>query len=216
VSKVKIDGGWYDDDRHEYTTDAGVRVPSITQVIKLAGFSDFSGIDPAVLENAARRGTEVHALAAAYNQFGEVDPAWVSEECEPYFNSYMKFLAESGYKPDPQWTEVPIIANVCGMLIGVTPDSHGTLGRYKAVVELKCTASREPYWSIQTAIQECAIYKSNRCGRVRRHALILKKDGTYRLGEEYTDHENDMADGIAALRCVWWRINHGEKIWEKA
>lgn len=212
MSKVKIEGGWFDEEKHIYTDESGVFCPSLTQVLKLQGLSDYSGIDPEVLENAARRGTEVHGLAAVFNRYGELDPAWISEECQPYIDAYFDFIMDTGFKPDPQWTEVPMIATIHGMKIGITPDCHGTMGRNKAIVELKCTSGRMPSWSIQTALQEMGIYKSNHCGRVRRYALMLMKDRKYRLGDEHTNHEEDAANGIAALRNVWWRINHGQDL----
>lgn len=209
----KIQGGTFQDEPfHAYYDDAGNFVPSITQVLKLQGLSDYSGIDPDVLENAARRGTEVHALAAAYNRYGEIDPDWITEETRPYFDAYMQFLADSGFKPDPAWVETPIIATVHGFKIGITPDCFGVLGKYPAIIEFKATAAEQPSWAVQTAIQECGIFNSNHCGRVRRHALMLLKTGKYRLLAEYTNHVEDLANGIAALRNVWWRIQAGQKL----
>ena len=214
MSKVKIEGGFYEDETHSYTTDAGVWVPSLTQILKLQGLSDYSGLDPEVLENAARRGTEVHGLAATFNQFGEIDPNWITDECDAYFSAYMKFLDESHFKPDPAWTERAFIAQVYGLSYGVTPDTYGQRGRDKVLIEFKCTAAEQPSWAVQTAAQEAGIFKSNRCGRVRRYALMLRKDATYRL-VEYTNHDDDMAQFVAALRNVHWRLAHGQKLWER-
>jgi len=211
VSKVKIEGGWFDEDCHIYTDELGVFVPSLTQILKLQGLSDYSGIDPEVLENAARRGTEVHGLAATFNQLGEIDPNWITDECDAYFSAYMKFLDDSHFKPDPAWTERSFIANIQGFSLGMTPDTYGTYGRYQAIIEFKCTSGEQPSWAVQTAAQEAGIFKSNRCGRVRRFALMLRKDATYKL-IEYTNHDEDMATLVAALRCVWWRINHGQDL----
>lgn len=212
---LTIPGGTFDQSEHIYRDVDGRYVPSLTQVLKLQGLSDYGNIDPAVLENAARRGSEVHELAAAYNQHGEVDPAWISDETRPYFDALMKFYSDTGFKPDPQWSECTMIATIHGFKIGITPDCHGTLGRDKCVVEFKCTATRQPSWTIQTALQEMGIYASNRCGRVRRFALMLMKTGKYNLGDEHTNHESDMHNGIAALRNVWWRIEAGQDLRKK-
>lgn len=209
--RTAIQGGWFDDEQHRYFDANGNFVPSLTQILKWQGFVDYSAVDDEVLENAARRGTEVHALAAAYNQFGEVDPAWVSEECQPYFDAYMKFLRESRFVPDPQWSEKPMIARVNGYAFGCTPDIFGKRGRDQVLIEFKCAAKAMDHWSIQTAAQEGAIFNSNHCGRVRRHTLMLRKDGTYKLLPEYTDHAGDMAEFAAALRNCWWRLNHGQR-----
>ena len=43
----------------------GVRVPSVTEIVKEAGVADFSRIPPAVLEKAAARGRKAHMVAEA-------------------------------------------------------------------------------------------------------------------------------------------------------
>ena len=214
--KVKIQGGWFEDSpKHAYFADSGEWIPSLTQVLKLTGLSDYSGIDEDVLQRAAERGTKVHELAATFNRYGDLDPSWVDEETQPYIEAYFAFLKETGFKPDPEWTEVPMIASIAGFLVGVTPDCHGILRANKCIIELKATASKQDSWSIQTAIQEASIYRSNRCGRVRRYSLMLMKDARYLLSDEYTNHEDDMECGIAALRCVWRRLRAGQKLWER-
>ena len=212
---TQIQGGSFSTEPHEYRDSDNRWLPSLTQILKLQGLSDYSGIDPDVLENAARRGTEVHALAATYNQYGELDPSWVTEETQPYLDAYFYFLSDTGFKPDPQWTERSMIATIHNMRLGVTPDCYGTMKREKWLVELKCTASRQPSWSIQTALQEMGIFGSNHCGRVRRFALMLMKTGKYNLGAEHTNHESDSANGIAALRNVYWRMEAGQDLRKK-
>ena len=215
MSIIQIPGGTFNDDPHEYRDEKGRFVPSLTQVLHLQGLSDYGGIDPAVLENAARRGSEVHALAAAWNEFGELDPNWLTEETMPYLEAYFAFLTDTGFKPDPQWTERSMIATIHKFPIGVTPDCFGTKGREKWLVELKCTSQRQASWSIQTCLQELAIFGSNHCGRVRRFALMLMKTGKYSLGVEHTNHEYDCANGIAALRNVYWRLDAGQDLRSK-
>lgn len=210
--KVPINGGYYSDDEHIYTDERGVFVPSLTQILHLQGLSDYFGIDEDVLENAARRGSEVHALAAAWNQYGDVDPGWISPECDAYFSAYMKFLDESDYKPAPEWTEKPFIAVICGYKVGMTPDTYGKMRKDNVLIEIKCTAAPQPSWALQTAAQEAGIFKSNRCGRIRRHALMLKKDGNYKLLPEYTDHERDMRNMLAAIQNVYWRLEAGQDL----
>lgn len=210
--RTKIQGGWFSDDPHLYTDEQGKFVPSLTQVLKLQGLSDYFGVDEAVMENAARRGTEVHSLAAMYNKYGDLDPSWITKETQPYFSAYMDFLEHSGFQPDSAWTELPMIATIHGFKLGVTADAHGKMGRANVVLELKTTSARQPSWSIQTCLQECAIYQTNRCGRAKRYALMLMADGKYRLGEEHTDHDTDLAVGIAALRCVYWRMESGQDL----
>ena len=40
----------------------------------------------------------------------------------------------------------------------------------------------------------------------------LMKTGKYNLGAEHTNHEEDLANGIAALRNVYWRMDDGQDL----
>lgn len=213
--RVPIDNGWFDESIHAYYTVDGLRVPSLTQVLKFAGLTNYGMIDDEVLANAARRGSEVHSLADSYNREGldGIDPAWITPETRPYFSAYLKFIDETGFIPDPAWSERPMIATVHNLLVGVTPDIFGRLGRDKALFEIKCASAVQDSWSIQTAIQEMAIFKSNHVGRVRRFALQLFNDGRYKM-HPHTEHQEDEADGIAALRLTWRRLKRGQKLFD--
>ncbi len=214
MTTVAIHGGTFDSEGHLYRDANGLFVPSLTQVLKLQGLSDYSGIDPEVLENAARRGTEVHELAAAYNTYGEVDPSWITDETRPYFEAYLAFMRDTKFKPDPAWSERAMIVNIHNMPVGLTPDCFGRLGKWDAVVEIKAASAVQPSWSVQTGLQEMGIFRSNHVGRVQRFALQLFKNGNYKL-HPHTNHQEDEAVGIAALRLVHWRINHKQRVWEK-
>lgn len=212
---LEIPGGRFCDDPHRYEDCDGRWLPSLTQTFKLCGMSDFSGADPEDMANAARRGTALHELVEVWNREGDCDPAWITDELTGYFAGYRKFLGDTGFVCDPQWTEAPMIATIRGMRIGMRPDVFGKLRRDKAVVEIKAASSVQATWSVQTALQELGIHSSNNVGRVRRFALQLFKDGRYKL-HEHTNHQQDEAIGIAALRLVWWRIDQKQKLWEAA
>jgi hypothetical protein len=210
---TQIQGGSFSTEPHQYLDEQNAWVPSCTQAIKLAGLSNFDGARQEDMDAAAERGTELHELVECYNREGDYDPNWLLPEIEGYFHGYLKFLGDTHFVPDPAWTETPIIATICGMKIGMKLDMFGSFGRDKAVVEVKAASSVQDSWAIQTALQELGVYKSNHVGRVRRYALQLKKDGTYKL-HSYTNHQEDEAIAIAALRLVWWRLNHKQKLWE--
>lgn len=215
MSIQTIPGGTFNDDPHEYRTVDGVWVPSLTQTIRLAGLSNFDGADLEDMANAARRGNALHGVVEVYGKDKEgLDPTWITEEIEGYFNGYLAFERDTGFVADPAWTELPMIATVFGMSIGMKPDLFGRLGKYNAVVELKAASSVQASWSIQTGLQEMGIFKSNHLGRVQRFALQLFKNGRYKL-HPHTNHQEDEAVGIAALRTVHWRLARGQKLWKE-
>lgn len=83
-------------DAHTYELD-GVRVPSVTTVLRASGLIDFNGIPRPILEAARRRGTIVHQAIHFYNE-DDLD----LETFERDFPSYAGYLrswialAESG------------------------------------------------------------------------------------------------------------------------
>jgi hypothetical protein len=212
--RTAIQGGWFCDDPHRYEDEQGNFVVSATQVLKLNGLSNYDDVADDVMENAARRGSLVHDLAFAHNKFGEVDPNWLTDETSGYFDGYLKFLSDTGFTPTGDWIEKGIICRIHNFAIGLTPDIFGKIGRDPWVVEIKAASAVQASWSIQTCLQELGIYGSNHCGRCRRGALQLFKDGRYKL-HPHTNHQEDEAVAIAALRLVHWRMNHGQDLQKK-
>jgi hypothetical protein len=83
----------FEPESHTYRM-AGRVVPSVTQVLSI--LSDFSMVDPAVLEAAADRGTKVHAAIDLDNR-GELEEEALDPELAPYVTQWRRFLAESGF-----------------------------------------------------------------------------------------------------------------------
>jgi hypothetical protein len=82
---------------HTYTLD-GCVVPSVTQVLKRAGFCDFSHVQPTILEANQQRGTAVHKAICYYNQNdlpGDFDRQFPT--LAPYLAAWIAFVRESGY-----------------------------------------------------------------------------------------------------------------------
>jgi len=214
VSIISIDGGTFQREGHIYRDSTGVLVPSITQILRLQGLTDYSMIAPDVLRNAQERGTEVHDLTAAYDTHGEIDESWITDRVRPYYQAYMKFRAENHFVPDPEWIEKGIIATLFGMKVAMTPDRFGKLNGHDCVLELKCVEAEQPSWAFQTAAQELGVYKSTRAGRAIRIAVQLKKSGKYHL----CSHKNgayDVSQFIAATTTVYGRMNAGQDLLAK-
>ena len=62
----------YFDDTHTYLYD-GLILPSVTQILGVKYRNDYASIPPAVLENAAKRGTEIHKAIENFNVSGYDD-----------------------------------------------------------------------------------------------------------------------------------------------
>lgn len=212
----KIDGGIFNDSPHGYRDDAGKWVVSLTQLLKFQGLSDYYGIAHDVMENASRRGSDVHSICESFDRYGDFDPSWITEETKPYFEGWQEFLADTGFIVDKDWIERGLITSVFGMTVGMKLDRRGLLNGQDTVCEIKCTSAIQPSWAIQTAGQELGVQGGNRCGRMGRIAVQLRKSGKkkYKI-DRHENHDEDPRQLSYALGNLHWRIKAGQKLWER-
>lgn len=74
METFSIKGGTleYFDEMHTYLYD-GLMLPSVTQILGVKYRNDYASVPPAVLNNAAQRGTAVHKAIENYNNSGYDD-----------------------------------------------------------------------------------------------------------------------------------------------
>ena len=74
MGTFSIKGGTleYFDETHTYLYD-GLMLPSVSQILGTKYKNDYASVPPAVLDNAARRGTAVHKAIENYNNLGYDD-----------------------------------------------------------------------------------------------------------------------------------------------
>lgn len=74
METFSIKGGTleYFDDTHTYLYD-GLMLPSVTQILSVRYKNDYASVPPAVLNNAAKRGTAVHKAIENFNVSGYDD-----------------------------------------------------------------------------------------------------------------------------------------------
>lgn len=85
----------FDKASHTYRY-AGVRVPSVTQVLAL--INDYSKVAPAVLEIARQEGEDMHAMAELDFQ-DNLDEAALPEWLVPRLAALRRFVEETGFQP---------------------------------------------------------------------------------------------------------------------
>ncbi len=152
---------------------AGQVVPSVTQILR--PLYDFSSVPPGVLAAKAELGTMVHAACELHDQ-GRLDESSIDEDCLPYVEAYRAWRHASG---------AVILLNEQQVYHGMHRYA-GTLDRVVSiddeewVIDLKTSASIHRGTGPQTAAYEQAL----NFGRpLRRGALQLRPDGSYRLHE---------------------------------
>ncbi len=140
---------------HEYIVP-GRQVISTSDVIQLAGLSNFDGIPKAVLDNARWRGQQVDTAIKGYetmlrdhNEEAALD--WIYDQMEGdlaeirlQFEAYRGWKHSVGFEMVHDSNESKVYPIGDDLLIGATPDLRGSLfclgERIAAIIDLKCTS----------------------------------------------------------------------------
>ena len=194
----------FDEATHIYRDSDGKAHPSVTQILSQAGIFDYSAVSAEVLENARRRGVNVHKCTAEYDLTGDLDPTWLQDDEVPYFEAWLKFRREFHCKIVD--IEKALLAPVHGILVGGTPDRIASMGRARYVIDIKCTAAKHDGWRLQTAFYEMMLTGRSSCGHMGRLVVQLFPTGNYSVISH--DDASDANIAIAALLLTTWKRNH--------
>lgn len=199
-------------DPHEYRWN-DAKVPSVSDVI--APLEDFAGIPPAVLDNAAARGKEVHEACAAIDNGQEYA---YTEESLPYIEAYKRFLAETGFVPTlieaPMYHELHGYAGTIDRL-GTFPFSLRAPHRSRdkrvrnreVLLDIKTAGIVSPAASIQLVGYEQLVATNYGYRAMPRKVLHLRPDGTYKLID--CTETGDWGIFLSLLYVYKWKQRHG-------
>jgi len=164
----------FDEEKHLYLYDGHI-YPSVTEIC--APLQSFADVSPAVLQQAQRRGTQVHEYAQLIDYGVEPDALEVEPELAGYVLAYMRFLRD--YKPEWDMIEQPLVSTA--QHYAGTLDRFGKIDGRPWLVDLKTTAQPKRPTLISWACQLEGYARMMECDIYRRADLQLKKDGSYRL-----------------------------------
>ena len=164
----------FDEEKHIYTYDGHI-YPSVTEIC--APLQSFADVSPAVLQQAQRRGTQVHEYCQLIDYGVEPDALEVEPELAGYVLAYMRFLRD--YKPEWTMIEQPLVSTA--EHYAGTLDRFGKIDGRPWLVDIKTTAQPKRPTLISWACQLEGYARMLECDIYRRTDLQLKKDGTYRL-----------------------------------
>lgn len=185
---------------------AGERVPSVTEVLDLAGLTDIHRIigivGEDVVRNAAKRGSLVHGYCEMIDLDPQFEISTAPLSVQGYLAGYQKFIREMGCAPILiEETVVSTAHRFAG-----TVDRVGYIGRILYTYDLKTPAAPDPSWRLQAAGYAIAI--DEQLGeRTHRACLQLKPNGTYKF-HAYAD-PGDVHTFLAAVRVAHYRLAHG-------
>jgi hypothetical protein len=212
----------FDEATHAYQRN-GLAVLSVTRALEFAGLTNYEGVRQEVLERRSLIGRYVHSATHYYDE-GVLD--WNSyqddnphdQEMKARVQAWAKFRKETGFTP--RLCEEAFIANVNGMVYGLTPDRLGDIHGNECVLDIKTSAVLQPWYGIQIAAYAMGIPCSDLfsprarfCAR-RRMVVQLLPNGDYKK-RDYTDPV-DADVFLAALLVATWKMEHGTKVKEIA
>jgi hypothetical protein len=184
----------FDEAVHSYRLNGRV-VPSVTQVLKLAGVVDDEWYDDA----SCLRGTYVHEATEMFDK-GELDEETLDPVIVPYLGAWKAFLRESKAEIiDIEKRVVNEVYRYAGTL-----DRIAIVAKRLTVIDIK-TGSPEPSHQLQTAGYARCLPES-----VQRLAVYLRDDGTYK-SVEHADF-GDAHVFLAAVAVANWKLGHGWKL----
>lgn len=181
-----MDKVFFNEEKHTYEI-AGVEYPSVTEICEPISFVKLDALSKQVLSNAARRGSEVHALLSEFVMSEDVKGVLenATSETFPYFSGFVEWWHT--YKPITLFSEFAMgsaTLGYCG-----TCDFICRIDGKVVLVDFKTTSSIDKkYLAVQLAG-----YKNlcSACGINidKTFVLHLKKDGSYTYKEIEPDYE---------------------------
>jgi hypothetical protein len=176
-------------------TCAANNIPRVTEILK--SYSGYDNVPKNILENAAQRGTAVHALCAGIAKGAWVPDSMVQEEYKGYVSSFM------------QWNEA-VVKEYVVIEKRYTDETKRFSGQVDFVIraydgelylaDLKTTAKPHKTHPIQMAAYT-HLLKSNGI-EVKGAALIyLDKEGVYPPVHHYVGLHEELKIFEAALQC---------------
>lgn len=162
------------DNNHTYEVD-GVKMDSVSEILRFLSREVYSDIDQFRLDNAAGRGTAVHTACEVLYKYKTVECA---PEIEPYVMAFIQFLKD--HKCDFTDIERPL-ADVERRIAG-TPDLCGTVDGEDAIVDMKAQAViHKPLVKAQLNEYRDLRIKNGKPAAKKLYCLQLMNDGKYRL-----------------------------------
>lgn len=226
----------FDREQHAYTLH-GVRVPSVTGILKAQGLIQLDHIPSFVLERARKRGSDVHALLHYFNEgdldTGDVDP-WDLSRLDPVVlqamdlgsvdHAYVGYIA--GWQHFLRQRNFQIllcehrIASRRHRVAG-TLDCLGILDDEGALIDFKTGDPDDVAADLQTAAYLGISYEWSELDAklkdildtlktIRRYSVRLRRDGKFTV-ERY-DNPRDYTDFCTLTAAYHLAVERGRKV----
>ena len=166
----------------------GKPIPSVTTV--LSGLTDYSAIDPAILQIAREKGKAIHKMVEL-DCLNNLDETTLPEWMRPALERWRQFVSESGFSVIASEQRVHSLAyGYAGTL-----DLYGEMRGHKVIIDIKRSFLAGSVIGFQLAGYKATFAPEDR--NIKRYALRLSEKGLYQL-RGYTD-KNDFNHFLTCL-----------------
>ena len=178
----------FSESNHEYRLD-GIKLPSVTQVLQGAGLSDFSKVNPELLERAKKFGSAAHLACQLFDE-NRLDMKSLDPALEPRLESWILFKRDFGIT---EFKEIEkqvysIKYQYAGCLDRLTMDD--------ALIEIKTCTTIPKTTGLQLMGYQIAREEMSKI-KIKRRLCVQLLDGTYKM-EEY----KEKSDRTVFLSCL--------------
>ena len=183
----------YNEENHSYTVD-GKLVPSVTEICSRLTAGKYDDTNPAMVEQAKRRGTAVHELCELIDCGIDPEELGIPPELVGYVNAWLAFKRD--YRPKWDYLEkIVFTSEYAGRA-----DRIGEVDGKPCIVDIKTTGSMDRLSRLSLFFQLRAYI--NACGGcLRGMGVQLKKNGRYTVYRAEKIRDNDL-DG-RNLGLLW-------------
>ena len=178
-------------------------LPSVTDILKGVGISDFSRVPIDILEAGQHFGIAVHKACELWDT-KTLDVDVLSEPLIPRLEAWKKFIKDYSVVILLGEIEKRFISKKYGF-IG-KPDRWPKIQDKRTLIDIKSSTSMYPSTEIQTAGYEILLLE-NDIKVDRRWGVQLKENGTYNI-EPYIE-TSDKSVFLAALSLYNWKKING-------
>lgn len=192
----------FNEEKHEYRHE-GLRVSSVTQILKGAGLIDFSKVPPAILERACKFGTAVHSATELHDK-GVLNEVKLDSALRPYLDAKIKFMKDTG--AEILLNEEPLYSKK--FHFAGTPDRVLLIRDRVTGIDYKSGETFNQSTEIQLAGYKILYNEGKKVvDKMKdRKAVHLLGDGTYKIVP--CEDKSDESVFMACLTINAWRMKH--------
>ena len=159
---------------HEYRID-GKLVPSVTQICAPLTALDMGNLNPAVIRQAASRGTIIHELSELIDYGTAPEDIDIYPELSGYLTAYLRFLRDYS----PEWTRIEYRLGSEKAGFAGTLDRMGVIDGKPCIVDIKTASAPSRATKVSWVAQLSGYRHLCNGATLERYILLLKPDGKY-------------------------------------